>query len=104
MCEASNGGKGTLIYEYYDVTLKYKYSADAGQIAMLEAIRSGICSPKSMLYDNYFVKNVGLSTYGVLMTNSIKNGTNTFASDWASQYAAVQQSLDDTYKIFGVQE
>jgi len=104
MCEESNGGKGTLMYEYYDVTLKYKYSADVGQIAMLELIRSGLCSPKAMLFDNYFVKNVGLNTYGVLMTNSIKNGTNTFASDWASQYAAAQQSLEDTYKIFGVQE
>ena len=104
MCEESNNGKGTLIYEYYDVTLKYKYSADAGQIAMLELIRSGLCSPKAMLFDNYFVKSVDLLTYGALMTNSIKNGTNTFASDWASQYEAVQQSLEDTYKIFGVQE
>jgi len=104
MCEESNKGAGTLVYEYYDVTLKYKYSANAGQIAMLELIRDGICSPKSCLYDNYFVKNVGLSTYGLLMTKSIRNGTNTFASDWASQYEAVQQSLEDTYKIFGVQE
>jgi len=104
MCEESNNGKGTLMYEYYDITLKYKYSADVGQIAMLETIRDGICSPKSFLFDNYFVKNVGLQTYGQLMTNSIKNGTNTFASDWASQYAAAQQSLEDTYKIFGVQE
>ena len=39
-----------------------------------------------------------------MMENSIKNGTNTFASEWASQYDAAQQSLEDTYKIFGIQE
>ena len=104
MCEESNGGSNTLMYEYYDVTLKYKYTAGAGQIAMLELIHDGICSPKSLLFDNYFTKDIGMSTYSTLMTNSVKNGTNTFASDWASQYPASQQRLDDTYKVFGVQE
>ena len=104
MCEESNGGKGTLMYEYFDVTLKYKYSADAGQIDVLELIRKGLCSPKSFLFDNYFTKSIGLNQYRIMMENSIKNGTNTFASEWASQYDAAQQSLEDTYKIFGIQE
>ena len=104
MCEESNNGAGSLMYEYYDVALKYKYTAGAGQIAMLELIHDGICSPKSLLFDNYFTKDAGMSTYKVLMSNSIKNGTNTFASDWASQRPAAQQRLEDTYNTYGFQE
>ena len=105
MCEESNKGKGSVIYEYYDVTLKYKYSADAGQIQMLEIIRDGLCMPKSFTFDNYFAQDVaGVSTYGSVIKKSTNNGTNTFASDWASQVGAVQQALEDTYKIYGLQD
>ena len=105
MCEESNKGKGSVIYEYYDVTLKYKYSADAGQIQMLETIRNGLCSPKSFTYDNYFAQDIaGVSTYGSVIKKSTNSGTNTFASDWASQVGAVQQALEDTYKIYGLQD
>ncbi len=104
MSEESNGGKGTLIYEYYEVTLKYKLSSDPGQLKMLETIRQGVCSPKSMLYDSYFAKNVGLDPYFTLMNKSVQAGTNTFASDWASQYNAVQKSLEDTFATYGAQQ
>ncbi|MBE6696830.1 MAG: hypothetical protein E7587_10330 [Ruminococcaceae bacterium] len=103
MCEESYGGKGTLIYEYYDVTLKYKYSANAGQVKMLELIREGLSCPKSLLFDNYFAKNVSMQTYGGLIRAIAKNNTNTFASDWASQYSAVQGSLEETIVKYGNQ-
>ena len=103
MCEESYGGKGTLIYEYYDVTLKYKYSANAGQVKMLEIIREGLSCPKSLLFDNYFAKNVSMQTYGGLIRAIAKSNTNTFASDWASQYSAVQGSLEETIVKYGNQ-
>ncbi len=104
LCEESNKGKGSVLYEYYDVTLKYKYSADPGQIEMLETIRDGLCSPKSFLLDNYFARTAGVSTYGDLISRCVQDRTNKFASTWASQVGAAQQVLDDTYKIYGVQE
>ena len=101
--EESNGGKGTLIYEYYDVTLKYKLSATPEQVSMLEYIRNGLCSPKSFLYDNYFAKNAGMNTYSGVMYPSLATGTNTFASDWQAQYSAIQSSLESTIATYGQQ-
>ena len=40
--------------------------------------------------------------YGVLMADAIKSGVNTFATEWAFQYATVQSSLENTYERFGV--
>jgi hypothetical protein len=102
--ELSNGGKGTLIYEYYDVTLKYKLSATPAQVAMLEFIRNGVCCPTSMLYDNYFAQNVGAQSYFLLINKCLGSGTNTFASDWASQYNAVQGSLESVLATYGQQD
>ena len=101
--EMSNNGKGSLIYEYYDVTLKYKLSNTPEQVAMLEYIRSGLCSPMVMLYDNYFAKSVGMSVVGTLVGNCVATGTNTFASSWESQYAAVQGALESTLATYGQQ-
>ncbi len=102
--ENSNNGKGTLIYEYYDVTLKYKLSAAPEQVAILEYIRDGLCSPKSFLYDNYIAKNVGMKSYSKLMYPSLATGTNSFASEWQAQYSAVQGSLEATVATYGTQE
>ncbi len=102
--EESNNGKGTLIYEYYDVTLKYKLSNTPEQVAMLEYIREGLCSPKAMLYDNYFAKSVSLKVATSLMGNSITAGTNSFASEWESQYSAVQNALESTLATYGQQD
>ena len=103
MEEESNNGKGTLVYEYYDVTLKYKLSSTPEQVSMLEYIRNGVCSPKSMLYDNYFTKSVSLQQYRALMDASFASGTNTFASAWESQYDAVQGALESTLATYGQQ-
>ncbi len=102
--EESNNGKGTLIYEYYDVTLKYKLSATPAQVTMLELIRNGLCSPKSFLFDNYFAKSVSMNTYGALINSCLASGSNTFASDWESQYSAVQGSLESTIATYGQQD
>ncbi len=104
MAEESDGGKGTLIYEYYDVTLKYKISNTPEQVAMLDYIRHGLCSPKSMLYDNYFAKNVGMNGYFIIMDECLATGTNTFSSSWESQCDAVQNSLDATLDMYGEQQ
>ncbi len=102
--ELSNGGRGTLVYEYYDVTLKYKLSATPAQVTMLELIRDGITSPKSMLYDNYFAKSVGMQSYGTLMNQCLASGMNSFASSWESQIGAVQGSLESTLTTYGQQD
>ncbi len=99
--EESNGGVGTLIYEYYEVTLKYKLSSTPQQVTMLEYIRSGLTCPKAILLDNFFAKNIGASTVGALFNQSLGSGMNTFASDWESQYDAVQGSLETTAASYG---
>ena len=102
--EESNNGKGTLIYEYYDVTLKYKLSNTPEQVAMLEYIREGLCSPKSMLYDNYFAKSVEMKVATSHIGTSIATGVNSFASAWESQYDAVQGALEATVATYGQQD
>lgn len=99
--ELSNGGRETLIYEYFDVTLKYKLSNTPEQVTMLEYIRDGLCAPKILLYDNYFAKSVGMKTFGSLINASLIANTNSFASDWQSQITAVQNALDTTLTSFG---
>ena len=101
--EESNNGKGSLIYEYFDVALKYKLSATPEQVTMLEYIRDGLCAPKSLFFDNYFAKSVGLKPYSNLINGSLATGTNTFASDWESQYSAVQGALENTLVSYGQQ-
>ena len=101
--EASNAGKGSLIYEYFDVTLKYKLSNTPEQVAMLEYIRDGLCAPKMLLYDNYFAKSVGMKTIGTVVNESLANGSNTFASTWQSQIEAIQSSLASTLVTYGEQ-
>ena len=102
--EESNNGENSLIHQYYEVTLKYKLSNTPEQIKMLEYIRNGLCSPKSMLYDNYFAQNVGMKMFFQLANTSVNSGVNSFASDWASQYNSVQQSLEQTVASYGVQD
>jgi hypothetical protein len=106
MCEESNGGKGTVIFEYYEVTLKYKYTVDPGQIRMLEIIREGVCSPKAMLYDNYIAKTAGGGSkqYREVIDKSLNANSNTFTSDWQSQYDAIQKRLGEVKATFGEQE
>ena len=101
--EESNDGKGTLIYEYFDITLKYKLSNTPEQVSMLEYIRDGLCAPKMLLYDNYFAKSVGMKTFGTIVNASLASGTNTFASSWESQIGAVQGALDATLETYGQQ-
>ena len=102
--ELSNNGQGSLIYEYYDVTLKYKLSNDPKQVAMLEFIRDGICSPKSMIYDDYNRRQVGMKMVATHIDNAILKGVNTFASDWEAQYSAVQSALEAAILTYGQQQ
>ena len=79
--------------QYYDAGLKLRdnSSGSQGHIEMLDFIHEGICSPMSFLYDNYCSKSVGdenIKTYGWIMQDVIKSGTNTFASSWKSQHSA----------------
>jgi hypothetical protein len=101
--EESNGGKGTLIYEYFDVTLKYKLSNTPEQVDMLEFIRDGLCCPMTILYDNYFAKSVSMKAVHNHVNASLANGSNVFASGWESQYDAVQSMLEQTLTTYGQQ-
>ena len=104
MAEESNNGKGSLIYEYYDVALKYKLSNTPEQVAMLEFIRVGICSPMAILYDNYFARSLSMDMSTSHIENSIVAGTNIFASSWESQYDAFQGLLESTLATYGQQD
>jgi hypothetical protein len=104
MCEESNDGEESVIYQYYEVTLKHKYAVDPGQVKMLQIIRDGVCSPKAMLYDNFIAKNVGKLSFAMVIASSMDKGSNTFTSDWQSQIGAVQQSLADVLTTFGDQQ
>jgi ABC-type glycerol-3-phosphate transport system substrate-binding protein len=101
--DESNGGKGTLIYEYFDVTLKYKLSNAPEQVDMLEFIRDGLCCPMTILYDNYFAKSVSMKAVHNHVNASLANGSNVFASGWESQYDAVQSMLEQTLTTYGQQ-
>ncbi len=103
MAETSNTGKGSLIYEYFDIALKYKLSATPKQVSMLELIRAGVCSPKSILYDGYFAKSKGLTSYRKLIDISLASGVNTFSSDWNSQIGAISKALEETLLTYGQQ-
>ena len=96
MSEETAGGAGTVMYEYFDVALKYKFSADARQMKMLEIIKDGLCSPKHQLFDYYFTTNIGMKNFDGLIYRSVAAKENTFASDWTSQRDAIQKSLEDT--------
>ena len=106
MSEESNGGSGTVIYEYYEMALKYKYTVDPGQIRMLEIIREGVCSPKATLYDNYIANTAGGGSlqYRKVIEKSLNANSNTFASDWQSQRDTVQRRLEEVQATFGDQK
>ena len=80
---------GEFFTQYFENGLKYKNNdIGTGHIEMLDIIHNGICSPMSMLYDNYCAKSINLITYAAMMSNSINAGTNTFSSDWATDIGA----------------
>ncbi len=89
--------------EYYETNLmiKVNQSDSQQQVQMIQIIHDGICSPMSMLYDNYCAKSLTLSTYAAMMYKSIDNKTNSFASDWASEVAAKNTQWDKIVKNFG---
>ena len=68
---------------------------------MLNYIRDGLCSPMSFLFDNYCSKDVGGTTCGALMNNSLEKGTNTFMSEWAEQYNAKVSRWAEIKRNFG---
>lgn len=63
-------------------------------VKMLNYIKDGICSPMSMLYDNYCAKSIPGSnpgsgpTYPNQMYPSLQNKSNSFASEWEKSYDA----------------
>ncbi|MBO7761504.1 MAG: hypothetical protein J6T24_01780 [Clostridia bacterium] len=88
--------------QYFENGLKYKNNAiGTGHIEMLDIIHDGICSPMSMLYDNYCARSVELTTYTGLMNGSIDAGTNTFSSDWATELGAKITRWEAIKESFG---
>ena len=88
--------------QYFENGLKYKNNAiGTGHIEMLDIIHDGICSPMSMLYDNYCARSVELTTYTGLMNNSINAGSNTFSSNWATELGAKITRWEAIKESFG---
>ena len=93
--------------EYYETNLmiKVNQSDSQQQIQMIQIIHDGICSPMSMLYDNYCSKSLGdqtkYMTYAALMYKSLDPKSNTFASDWKGQLNAKTAQWDKIVANFG---
>ncbi len=89
--------------EYYETNLmiKVNQSDSQQQVQMIQIIHDGICSPMSMLYDNYCAKSISLRTYGALMQNSLFNKSNSFASDWQSEIEAKKSQWSKIVANFG---
>lgn len=76
-------------YQYFVAGLQGRENnLGPDHVAMLNYIKDGICSPMSMLYDNYSSKSIpGVSlgkepTYPNQMYPSLQNQSNSFASEW----------------------
>ena len=89
--------------EYYETNLmiKVNQSDSQQQIQMIQIIHDGICSPMSMLYDNYCAKSLNLRTYAFIMYDSLSTKSNTFASDWAGEVNAKNTQWSKIVANFG---
>ena len=82
-----------VFYQYFVAGLQYRENNIGREhIDMLNYIKDGICSPMSMLYDNYCAQNIPgaypAPSYPNLMYDSLQNKNNTFASKWAESITA----------------
>ena len=68
---------------------------------MLNYIRAGLCSPMSMLFDNYCAKDSGGDTYNAMIYDSLNNGTNTFQGLWDAQIGARVSKWANIKSSFG---
>ena len=88
-----------VFYQYFVLGLQGRdNNLGVEHVDMLNFIKDGICSPMSMLYDNYCAKNIpgvdqyNAPTYPNQMYDSLQSGSYTFASKWAEwNEAKVQQ-------------
>ena len=76
-------------HQYYEAGLQGRENnLGTEHVDMLDYIKEGICSPMSMLYDNYCSKSIpGVEknkepTYSNQMYESLQKKSNTFASKW----------------------
>ena len=88
--------------QYFENGLKLKNnSIGTGHIEMLDYIHNGICSPMSMLYDNYCAAALDSEAYFSIMNNSISAGSNTFSSGFASDLNAKINKWQEIKESFG---
>ncbi len=89
--------------EYYETNLmiKVNQSDSQQQVQMIQIIHDGICSPMSMLYDNYCSKSLSLNTYAYLMYKSLNNQSNTYSSDWDAEIGAKKAQWSKIVANFG---
>ncbi|MBO7762324.1 MAG: hypothetical protein J6T24_05970, partial [Clostridia bacterium] len=88
--------------QYFENGLKLKNnSIGTGHIEMLDYIHNGICSPMSMLYDNYCAAALDSEAYFSIMNNSISAGSNTFSSGFASDLGAKINKWQEIKESFG---
>ena len=74
--------------EYYETNLmiKVNQSNSQQQMQMIRIVHDGLCSPMSMLYDNYCAQSTsGIRTFSSIMCDSLDKQSNTFVSDWESE-------------------
>lgn len=91
--------------EYYENGLKSRNNSIGPQhSAMLDFIHDGLCSPMSMLFDNYCAKSLGdtnvYKTYNSMIMDHIDNGKN-FNTQWQAQIGPKKSKWETIKDNFG---
>ena len=86
-------GKDSVIYAFYEDTLKYQSITDDNDARMLDLISN------SRIYDIGGAFNWGQNLIGIYSFN-LYRGSNTLASTWEAELPAVQAALEATLKAY----
>jgi hypothetical protein len=89
----SQMGEDSVVYSFYEDTLKYQSIADDNDARMLDLISN------SRIYDIGGAFNWGGNLIGIYSFN-LYRGSNTLVSTWESELAAVQAELEATLEAY----
>ena len=90
--------KSTVINQYYEIALKYRYAPDPTSSAMLDLIRD------NFLLDTGWVYCENLELVSRMLRTLIENKSNNFASYYAKYSESFEQAIDKLNTDFGFPE
>ena len=88
----SEASEGTLNEAYYEKLLKRRRFTDEDSSEMLDIIFENRVYDLGVVFSNWGIRDI--------VGNSVKNGTNTFASTWASSKSSVEAAMQTTIEAF----